>query len=114
MSASRTTFAATQLMVCTSNSIQDGFRGAGVPLLAAWTGEDVSRGPTFNQLNYLQRDGWISKRLFDGHKTLLAPAELKLVLLGLDLKILSQLLQIRIRNHDQSHSYKGLYRGKWL
>lgn len=92
-------------MVCTSNSIQDGFRGTGVPLLAAWTGEDISRSPTFNQLNYLQRDGWISKRSSDRHKTLLAPAELKLVLLVLDLKILSQLLQIWIRKHDEKTAF---------
>lgn len=40
----------------TSNSMQNGFRSAGVPLLAPWTGKDIGRSLSFNKLDYLQRD----------------------------------------------------------
>lgn len=39
--------------VCTSHSSQDGLRSAGVPLLTAWTGEDVSRRSSLHKLDDL-------------------------------------------------------------
>lgn len=45
----------------TSDSIQNGFRSTGVPLLAAWTGEDISRSPPLNKLNYLQSNESINR-----------------------------------------------------